>query len=130
MITKSQSTETPCQRITCQKEIILNYLKGVKIHPSAEKVFSSVRKKLPRISQATVYRILKNFKEEGKIKEIPSQVSHYDADLSPHAHFICDKCNKIFDIFEECNLLKLKKTKVGRIKSHQIYFYGQCKNCK
>lgn len=120
------------ERITSQKKIILDYLKDVKTHPSAREVYLAVREKLPRISQGTVYRTLKSFSEKEKIQEISYEVNHYDGDNSSHAHFICQKCNKIFDIFnvcKECSILRRKKTKVGRIKHYQIHFYGFCKNC-
>lgn len=123
-------TKKGTERITSQKEVILNYLKSATSHPSAEEIYLVVKKKLPRISLGTVYRNLKNLKRKGEIQEIPYEVSHYDGNLSPHAHFICQKCRKIFDVFEKCNILKSKKTKVGKIKNYQIYFYGSCNNCQ
>ncbi len=120
-------------RLTSQKKIILNYLKSVKIHPSAQAIFKEVRRKLPRISLATVYRVLKNLKERKEILEISTGISHYDGDLSSQAHFICQKCHKIFDssdLCKNCHILKHKKIKVGRIKDYQVYFYGNCKKCK
>ena len=117
------------ERITSQKKIILDYLKSVKTHPSAEIIYSAVKRKLPQISRGTVYRNLKNLREKGKILEIPLGVSRYDGDILPHAHFFCDDCGKIFDVFEKCAILKHKKLKVGKIKKYQIYFYGCCKKC-
>jgi Fe2+ or Zn2+ uptake regulation protein len=120
------------ERITSQKKIILDYLSSVTTHPSAEKVYLAVKKKLSRVSLGTVYRILKNLKEKGVILEIPAGVSHYDADISQSVHFICQKCRKIFDVFEKVSIPRLKKTeiKAGKIKSYQIYFYGLCKKCQ
>jgi Fe2+ or Zn2+ uptake regulation protein len=118
------------RRITSQNRIILDYLKGVKSHPSAEKIYKEVKKKLPRISMGTVYRNLKTLKEMGEIQEIPSKVAHYDADKSLHAHFFCQICGEISDIFEKLNISKPKKSKVGKIKNYQIYFYGLCKKCQ
>lgn len=120
------------ERITSQKETILEYLKGVKIHPSAETVYDEVKKKLPRISRGTVYRNLKNLQKKGAIQEIPVGIAHFDADISSHAHFICLACHEIFDVFDvckECRVLKRKKTKVGKINKYQISFYGHCKKC-
>ena len=120
------------EHITSQRKIILDYLKGVDIHPSAEIIYNEVRKKLPQISRGTVYRNLKNLRSKGEIQEIPVDVAHFDGDISSHAHFICKKCNKIFDIFDickECSVLKRKKTKVGRINHYQISFYGYCQKC-
>ena len=56
------------ERMTSQKKIIMDYLKSVKTHPSAEKVYLAVKKKLPRISQATVYRILSSFKDKNQFQ--------------------------------------------------------------
>lgn len=121
------------ERLTSQKQIILDYLKSVRTHPSAEKVYLSVKKKLPRISRGTVYRILSNLKEKNKAQIIPvNGIAHFDGDISSHAHFICTKCHRIFDIFDicnKCNILEKKRLKVGKIKNYKIYFYGLCKYC-
>jgi len=122
------------ERLTNQKKIIFDYLKKVKCHPSAETVYAEVKKKLPQISFGTVYRILDGFKRNGTILEIPcSCKSHYDGNISPHAHFICQKCKKIFDILKlcgNCNVLRNKRVKIGKINHYQIYFYGYCKKCQ
>ena len=117
------------ERLTSQKKIILDYLKSVKTHPSAEEVYRKVKKRLPQISLGTVYRILGNAKEKGEVIEVSCKVSHFDGDTSQHIHFICEKCGKIFDIFEEIRLPSQKKVKVGKIKNYQVCFYGTCKKC-
>jgi Fe2+ or Zn2+ uptake regulation protein len=117
------------ERLTSQKKIILDYLRKVKTHPTAYQVYSAVKKKLPRISLGTVYRILEGFGEKSQAQKIFNQVSHYDGDLSLHSHFICEKCKKITDIFDDFNI-KNKKIKVGKIKKYQIYIYGVCKKCQ
>jgi len=122
------------ERETNQKFFILKYLKGVKTHPTAETVFTEVRKKLPSVSQGTVYRVLNSFKDKGEVITIDTKDSvHFDADISDHAHFICDSCKNVYDVYDECSkcgILKERKTKVGLIKSYKINFYGVCKNCK
>ncbi|MCX7779038.1 MAG: transcriptional repressor [Patescibacteria group bacterium] len=118
------------EKLTSQKKLILDYLRSVKTHPSAKEIFKTIRKKLPRISLSTVYRILNNLKEKNQIFEIPIETSRFDGDLSPHAHFICQKCRKIFDIFEKLPSLRIKKIKIGFVKNYQIYFYGLCQKCQ
>ena len=122
------------ERMTSQKELVLEYLRGVKNHPSADIICREVRKKLPRISQATVYRILNGYKEKGEIQEIDTKNSvFFDADISDHAHFICDDCGMVFDVVNECincGILRNRRTKVGAIKHYKINFYGTCKFCK
>jgi len=119
--------------ITSQRKIISDYLKKVSSHPSAEEIYRKVRKILPRISKGTVYRNLKALKEKGEIQEISIGESRYDGDISSHAHYICQKCGRVFDIFEDCRnckILKRKKIKVGEISQYQINFYGHCKHCQ
>jgi len=122
------------ERMTAQKSFIFNYLMGVKSHPTAETVYKEVRKKLPNISQGTVYRVLENFKGKGEIQAIDTKDAiHFDADISNHAHFICESCGQVYDVMDECvecGILKNKRTKVGSIKSYKINFYGICKSCK
>lgn len=121
------------ERITCQKKIILDYLKSVKTHPSAEMIFKEVRRKLPRISQGTVYRIINNLKNKGEAQAISvGGITYFDGDTYSHTHFICQKCGKIFDISDackKCQVIKRKRVKFGKIQKYNIYFYGLCKNC-
>jgi Fe2+ or Zn2+ uptake regulation protein len=122
------------ERMTAQKSFIFGYLKSVTTHPSAETVYKEVKKKIPSISQGTVYRVLNNFKDKGEILAIDTKDNvHFDADISDHAHFICNECGNVFDVISECskcNILRNKKTKVGRINGYQIKFYGICNKCK
>jgi Fe2+ or Zn2+ uptake regulation protein len=122
------------ERMTAQKSFIFNYLKGVKTHPTAEIVYNEVRKQLPSISQGTVYRVLNNFKDKGEIQAIDTKDNvHFDADISDHAHFICEECGKVYDVYDECahcGILKNRKTKIGKINKYQIKFYGVCSACK
>lgn len=128
-----QKIEKP-ERITCQKKIILDYVKNTKSHPSALEVYSKVKNDLPHISQGTVYRVLKGFAKNNKVQEISTKdITFFDADLSDHSHFICQSCVAVYDIFDECSrcdVIKNKKTKVGKINNFRIYFYGICKKCK
>lgn len=120
------------ERITNQKKAVLDYLRGVQTHPTAEKIYFEVRKKLPQISLGTVYRILNNLSEGGAITKIPAEASRFDGNTSSHAHYICRNCGAVFDIFDAhniCDILRNKKTKVGKVENYQIYFYGICKKC-
>ncbi|TSC94163.1 MAG: FUR family transcriptional regulator [Parcubacteria group bacterium Licking1014_1] len=122
------------ERMTSQKQIILNYLRNTKSHPSAQKIYIDIKRVLPRISQGTVYRILNSLKKKGEVQEISTKdITFFDGDLSDHSHFICQGCSSVFDIFDECSkcdIIKNKKTKVGKINNYRIYFYGICKDCR
>lgn len=131
----SQKKSAPLskERMTAQKSFILDYLRSVKTHPSAEVIYEEVRKKLPNISQGTVYRVLNSFKEKGQILAIDTKDNvHFDGDVSDHAHFICERCGNVYDVMSECSecgILKNKKTKAGTITGYKINFYGICNKC-
>jgi Fe2+ or Zn2+ uptake regulation protein len=122
------------ERLTSQKKIVLDYLMGVTCHPTAEKVYHEAKKKLPQISQGTVYRILNGLRDSDKAQIIwANGVAHFDGNAMPHSHFVCQKCNRVFDVFDQCakcDILKNKKLKVGKIKTYVVKFYGICKQCK
>ena len=48
----------PNLRMTRQRKVILEELRKVNSHPSADEIYEIVRKRLPRISLGTVYRNL------------------------------------------------------------------------
>lgn len=119
------------ERLTSQKQIILEYLQSVKNHPTAEEVFEAVKKKLPRISLGTVYRNLETFYQRGLAKKIEGETKRFDGDISIHHHFICQKCKKVFDIFEKNkNLDKIFNNRLNGFKAKEIQIHGICKNCQ
>ena len=57
-------------RMTHQRRLILDELKKLKTHPTADEIYVIVRKKMPRISLGTVYRNLEILSETGQIIKI------------------------------------------------------------
>ena len=45
-------------RMTHQREVVLHELRRCQNHPTADELYGRIKKKLPRISLATVYRNL------------------------------------------------------------------------
>lgn len=83
-----------------QRELILKTLDENRIHPSADIVYEMIRKKIPNVSLATVYRNLNLLAEKGVIRRLEGVdgIYRYDADVNDHHHFVCKKCGNIFDI--------------------------------
>jgi len=119
-------------RQTKQKKEILDFLTNTKSHPRAEDVFQVIKKKLPDISLATIYRNLDYFVENGQAICFNEKVKRFDADTSRHHHFICEKCGLIYDIYKNFNIKdRIKNDKnISKINSENIKFYGICKKCK
>ncbi len=58
------------QRRSKQRELILEELKGLTCHPTADELYERVRKRLPNISLGTVYRNLELMADNGVILKI------------------------------------------------------------
>ncbi|MFV0627261.1 MAG: Fur family transcriptional regulator [Alphaproteobacteria bacterium] len=86
-----------------QRELILKTLLDNRIHPTAEKVYEIIRKHIPNISLATVYRNLNKLSEAGIIRRIEGVdgIYRFDGEISDHHHFICNKCGQIYDLPNE-----------------------------
>ncbi|MDI9497660.1 MAG: transcriptional repressor [Bacillota bacterium] len=87
-------------RHTKQKERILQAVRTIPDHPTAEMVYDALKPTNPRLSLATVYRNLNLFSAQGKLLklDIPSEPARFDANVHPHAHAVCDSCGMLFDI--------------------------------
>lgn len=117
-------------RTTSQRVIVFNYLRSVRSHPSALEVFTEVRKFLPQISRATVYRNLKYLVKKSKLLEISGLVSRFDSQIFPHSHFICRTCGQVADVFNFSLNQRLPQTDLGKIDDCKVYFYGYCNSCQ
>ncbi|MAG38701.1 transcriptional repressor [Candidatus Woesearchaeota archaeon] len=121
-------------RNTIQKKGILEYLKNVKTHPTAEIVFKKVIKKMPKITLATVYRNLNQMAEQKKILRLEiNKEYHYDACTKKHQHGVCQDCGKIIDFFQNnISDFAIKNLKTNKFKANNvsIMFKGLCDECE
>lgn len=123
------------RRKTKQRNIILEELRKVKTHPTADSVFKMVRRRLSNISFGTVYRNLSFLRDQGHILELTcgKYSCRYDGETRNHYHFFCLDCQKVFDLHMPVlkNLDERINQKSGfQVKYHRIDFYGYCRDCK
>lgn len=117
-----------------QRELIYDFLKERKDHPTADVVYQGVKSHLPNISLGTVYRNLMLLSELGEIQKlnIGDGADHFDPVTKDHNHFICNKCSRIFDLdmdgMEDIEKVAARYVK-GNIESHKFFFYGICEDC-
>lgn len=120
-------------KMTPQRLAIMEYLKDNKEHPSALDVFTSISKRFPTISFATVYNTLEMLKKKGLVLElnIDPERKRFDPDTNPHHHMICTKCGKVVDVFMEFPLnIPEIETRGFEIERIHIDVYGICETCK
>src|SRR3990167_11185089 len=86
-------------KLTRPRRIILDVVRGTDVHPTAAFVYRRVRKRLPRVSLATVYRNLRMLAAEGFLAErADAGGMRFDGNTLPHDHFTCLACGRLYDV--------------------------------
>jgi len=121
-------------RMTRQRKVILEELRKVDTHPSADEVYEMVRKHLPRISLGTVYRNLEILSESGEIQKIELGCSskRFDGIAENHYHIRCIDCDRLIDTpadFDVAVNHNLKNAIDFKIIGHKLEFIGICPDC-
>jgi Fur family ferric uptake transcriptional regulator len=120
--------------MTRQRRVILEELRKVNNHPSADEIYEIVRKRLPRISLGTIYRNLEILSESGEIQKLEPGCSlkRFDGDPSEHCHIRCVSCDRIVDAPMvpdlEIDLEQINSTNFDII-GHRLEFLGVCPIC-
>lgn len=117
-----------------QRDAVLAVLCSTNTHPTADWIYDRVRLEMPNISLGTVYRNLNVLAENNKILKIGivGEQCRYDGNIMPHNHFVCRRCNGVFDIDidYDCSINQLAESCTGgSVEYHTLLFYGYCKDC-
>jgi Fur family transcriptional regulator, ferric uptake regulator len=123
------------RRNTIQKELILEAVRGLKRHLTADEVYEYITKEHPTIGKGTVYRNLNILAEEGAIRkiEVPDGPDCFDFTLKNHYHVKCLKCGKVYDVDMDVlpDLLdKIHDTHGMQFIAYDIFFKGICASCR
>jgi Fur family ferric uptake transcriptional regulator len=123
-------------RMTKQRQVILEELGTLHMHPTAGEIYERVRRRLPRVSLGTVYRNLELLSRMGMIGkiEIAGQQMRFDRELGPHQHIRCVRCGRIEDIPgkqtpTECDRDIAEATGYTLIE-RRVEFLGICPACR
>jgi Fur family transcriptional regulator, peroxide stress response regulator len=89
--------------LTHQRQVIYDALMAMPGHPSPEEVYERVRRRIPSISLATVYKNLNRFLQAGLLQEMSVHHGSLRVEVNdhPHHHLVCASCKKIEDIDSE-----------------------------
>jgi Fe2+ or Zn2+ uptake regulation protein len=120
--------------ITHQRQVIWETLMDMHDHPSPETVYDRVKKRIPSISLATVYKNVNTFIEHGLVGEVSLHrgSSRIETNVDPHHHFVCTRCRNIFDFDEDyLDPPQLKKRAPAGFRIHRYYIevQGLCRKC-
>lgn len=120
--------------MTRQRRILLEEIRGMHTHPTADEVYARVRRRLPRVSLGTIYRNLETLCRTGVIQklEIPGSPRRFDGTTELHYHVTCLDCGKVEDIrLEPPKHLEEEAREVCgfQIVGHTLEFQGLCPKC-
>jgi Fe2+ or Zn2+ uptake regulation protein len=88
-------------RCTRQRAEVFKYLRAVDTHPTAEQVFSAVRRHMPNISLATVYKALEALVDAGlagRLADDSGGPIRYDGRPEAHYHLRCERTGQVRDL--------------------------------
>jgi Fur family transcriptional regulator, peroxide stress response regulator len=121
-------------RRTPQRCEIYRQIASTDAHPDIEAIHRQVRRAMPGISLDTVYRALALFADLGLVSTI-RPLGHrvrYDANVSPHHHFVCTACGAALD-FEDRDFDNLSvpasASVLGRVVTRHVELRGLCAAC-
>jgi len=118
-------------KVTSPRLEIMNYLDRNRTHPSADRIYSDLKKKNPSLSRTTVYNTLDMLKAQNVIQvlTITESEHRYDFKKEMHHHFLCTECDNIIDIDIACPNLKKLINGEHMVKEVHGYLKGTCKDC-
>lgn len=121
--------------MTNQREMILRELVKSQQHMTADELYDRVRKFMPRISLATVYRNLEILSEAGIIGklEISGRQKRFDYDPCDHDHIYCVSCHRLDNLDLATRPLKdsdLHSVKGYNVTGYRLELVGVCADCR
>ncbi|MGE4552308.1 MAG: Fur family transcriptional regulator [Desulfovibrionaceae bacterium] len=124
----------PEYRLSKQRKVILEELRKVDTHPTADEVYDMVRRIMPRISLGTVYRNLEFLCAQGLALKLgaPGAQKRFDGNPKPHCHVRCLVCSRVADIPVEVALPPLPEhADCGYdIQGCNVEYVGVCPRCR
>ncbi len=123
-------------RMTKQREVILEELRMMRTHPTADELYERVRVRMPRISLGTVYRNLERLAGSGMIRRLEKTGSQmrFDGDIHSHQHIRCISCGRIEDIESEPEPTDCDRQLVAgsgfRLIERRVEYVGICPACE
>ena len=125
--------------VTHQRQVLYEAMLAMDGHPSPEEVYAKVRRKIPAISLATVYKNIHLFVESGVLREVSLHHGSQRVEMNrrEHHHLVCSRCKAITDIGPEelgtkrLGLDKPKKLPGGFLAERfSVDVIGVCAKCQ
>ena len=123
-------------RITPQRDILLRALSETTGHPTADQLVKKVRKLLPTVSHATVYRNANELVQAGLLGTLERSGAAVQFEVNPehHHHFVCRRCGQVWDVYLDQVEVKVDRRRSRlagfQIERRDVQLHGLCARCQ
>jgi Fur family transcriptional regulator, peroxide stress response regulator len=123
-------------RLTPQRDVLLHALSETTGHPTADDLVKQVRKVLPTVSHATVYRNVHELVEAGLIGTLEHSGAAVQFEINPdhHHHFMCQRCGQVWDVYLNQVAVTVDRQRSPlngfRIDRRDVQLHGLCARCR
>ncbi len=121
-------------RATPQRRAVLGVLAEATGHLTPQEVYRRVQKRLPGVTEATIYRTLSFFVERGLVMSADWPGVGRVYELAPtHHHLVCRRCGEAVEVEDELLreiYLALEAATGFRIVHPHLTLQGLCPTCR
>ena len=119
-------------RVTKQRTAVYDYLRSTDSHPTAEAIYQSVRRQVPQISLATIYKAVDSLVDVGLVSRIQRGASsaRYDAAVEDHVHCRCLGCDGVWDAAHDAMPQGDPTPEAFEVVHVNVEFVGYCADCR
>lgn len=120
------------KRSTRQKRAVDAVLHQAPGPLSAREIQAQASELCAGVSLATVYRLVREGSAAGDLSvvRLEDNVARYESQhLHHHHHFLCEQCERVFDIATPCEVVAHHVPEGFSVTRHEITLYGRCAEC-
>lgn len=120
--------------LTHQREVIFRTVIEMRNHPSPESIYEKVRRRIPSISLATVYKNIRTFVDAGLLREVSLHHGTLRLETNPeeHHHLVCTECRTIVDLdLDAVEPIRMRRPLPDgfRVSRQSVELSGLCPAC-
>lgn len=128
-MTRDESTRLREHGISpsAQRVAVAEYVLHTDQHPSADEVWTEVKKRFPVVSRATVYNTLNLFVDKGLLRRfvLTEGRTVFDPNVEDHHHFIDDETGTIYDVpWDAIRVSDVAKLRGLDVREYQVVMRG------
>ena len=113
---------------SAQRVAVARYALATRDHPSADEVWTAVRRRFPMISRATVYNTLNAFVAKGLLARhvLAEGRVVFDPKVERHHHFVDDATGRIHDVpWDAIDVRRVERLRGFDVREYQVVLRGR-----